>query len=173
MQKAYDVLLADFATVRTGKATPSLVEHIIINAYGATQKLKVMELATIHAQDSHTLVLTPFDQSIIEEISRGIQEANVGLNPAVNENIIRIALPPLTEERRQEFVKLINQKAEQGRIMIRQVRHEAMEEAKKQSKTISEDEVIRHEKEIQKVTDEFVGRVDSLLEQKEEELMKI
>src|SRR5437867_2694484 len=100
MQKAFDVLRSDFATVRTGKATPTLVEHIEITAYGGTQRLKLLELATIHAPDSHLLVITPFDKSIIGEIEKGINNANVGLHPIVDESILRINLPPLTEERR-------------------------------------------------------------------------
>lgn len=173
MQRAFEVLLSDFATVRTGRATPSLVENIIIAAYGGTQKLKVMELATISVTDPQTLVVTPFDQSIIEEIRSGIEDHGLGIAPVIDGNIIRISLPPLTQERRQEFIKLIKQKAEAGRVMIRQVRHEGMEEVKKQAERISEDEVERTEKEIQKATDEFTQRIEKLLEEKEKELLTI
>lgn len=175
MQEAYEMLRADFATVRTGKANSSLVENIVISAYGGSTRLKVMELATIHVQDPQTLIITPFDQSIIGEIEKGIADVGAGLNPVVDGTLIRISLPPLTQERRQEFVKLINQKAEQGRVMIRQARHEAMETVKKKSEGvgISEDEVIRIEKEIQKLTDEFIEKIDTLRSEKEEELMRI
>src|SRR3989344_7708586 len=118
MQKVIDVVRVDFGSVRTGKASPSLVENIVIKAYGGTQPLRVMELATIHTQDTQTLVLTPFDKSIIGEIERGIADAKVGLNPIVDGEFIRINLPPLSEERRLEFVKLINQKAEAGKVMV-------------------------------------------------------
>lgn len=174
MQKAIDSVRADFATVRTGKASPSLVENIVIKAYGGTTPLRVMELATIHVQDVHTLVLTPFDHSVIGEIERGISDAKVGINPIVDGNFLRINLPPLSEERRMEFVKLIKQKAEAGKVMIRQARHDGMEDAKKlENKEISEDEVVRIEKEVQRLTDSFIAQIDELSVQKEEELMKV
>lgn len=174
MQRALDSLRGDFATVRTGKASPSLVENIVIKAYGGTQPLRVMELATIHVQDVHTLVITPFDHSVLGEIERGISDAQVGLNPIIDGNYIRINLPPLSEERRREFVKLINQKAEAGKVMIRQARHDGMEQAKKLEKAeLSEDEVIRVEKDIQKLTDDFIRQIDELSAQKEAELMKV
>ncbi len=175
MQKAIDVMREDFATVRTGKASPTLVENIVINAYGGTQPLKVLELATIHIENNNTIVINPFDKSIIGEIERGIANADVGLNPIVDGDIIRINLPPLTEERRHEFIKLIKQKGESGKVMIRQVRHEGMEEAKKkaESNNISEDEVTRIEKEIQKATDEFSERIENLVSNKEKELITL
>lgn len=174
MQRALDAVRQDFATVRTGKASPSLVDNIMIKAYGGTAVLKVMELATIHVQDTHTLVLTPFDQSVIHEIERGIADANVGINPIVDGNFLRINLPPLSEERRREFVKLVKQKAELGKVTIRQMRHEGMEDAKKlENKEVSEDEVVRIEKEIQRLTDNFIEQIDDLANQKEAELMKV
>ena len=175
MQRAMEVLRQDFATVRTGKASSSLVENIVINAYGGTQPLKVLELTTIHIENNSTIVISPFDKSIIGEIEKGISNANVGLNPIVDREVLRINLPPLTEERRGELVKLIKQKAEQGKVMLRQVRHEGMEDAKRQAESqgISEDEISRAEKEIQKLTDEFSEKVDLLAEEKEKELMTL
>ena len=174
MQRNLDSLRADFATVRTGKASPSLVENIVIKAYGGTTPLRVMELSTIHVQDAHTLVITPFDHSVIGEIERGIADAQVGLNPIIDGNFIRINLPPLSEERRKEFVKLVNQKAEAGKVLMRQARHDGMEQAKKLEKEeLSEDEVIRVEKDIQKLTDDFISQIDDLSAQKEAELMKV
>lgn len=175
MGKALEVLRGDLATIRTGRATPSLIDNIVINAYGGTQKLKVMELATIATTDPQTLVITPFDQSIIGEIQKGIQEANVGLNPAVDGNILRISIPSLSQERRAEFVKLMHQKLEGGRIMIRQTRHEVMTEIKKQynDKIISEDDLTRLEKEIQRATDEVMSEIENLGKRKEEELLHI
>ena len=173
MQKAIQVMHEDFATVRTGKASPTLVEHIVINAYGGTQPLKVLELATIHIQDNNTLVISPFDKSIISEIEKGISNANVGLNPIVDGDILRINLPPLTEERRLELTKLIKQKSEQGKVMLRQIRHEGMEDIKKKEKEVSEDEIDRVEKEIQKLTDEFSKKIDELQEGKEKEIMTL
>jgi ribosome recycling factor len=173
MQKAFDVLYQDFATVHAGKASPTLVENVQISAYGGEQKFKLLELATISATDPKTITITPFDQSIISDIQKGIMEANLGFNPVVSSNILRINIPPLTEERRKELVKAISQKAENGRIMIRQIRHEAMEEVKGMEEDVSEDEVKRLEKEIQKLTDEFMGKIDTLRDDKEVELLRI
>lgn len=175
MQKTLEVLKGDLSTIRTGRATPSIVEHIIINAYGGTQRLKVMELATIAVSDPQTIVITPFDQSIIGEIAKGILEANAGLNPGNDGTVIRISIPPLSEERRTELIHLMKQKLEGGRIMIRQVRHEAMMEIKKgyNNKTIPEDEMARLEKEAQRATDETILEIEALGEHKEKELLQI
>lgn len=175
MQKVLEVLKTDLSTVRTGRAAPSLVENIIINAYGGTSKMRVLELATIGSLDSQTLVITPFDASIIGEIQKGIEVANVGLNPVVDGQLIRISIPPLSQERREELVALVNQKLEGGKIQVRQVRHEAMEEIKKQSnnKEITEDDVLRLEKEAQRTTDETIAEIEALGKRKEEELMTV
>ncbi len=172
MQKVLEVLRTDLATVRVGRAAPSLVENIVINAYGGAQKLRVLELATIGTSDSQTLLITPFDASIIGEIQKGIQEANVGLTPTIDGNVIRISIPPLSEERRVELIKLMHQKLESGRIMIRQARHEAMIEIKKEFNS-EEDEIMRLEKEIQRLTDEIVGEIEAIGKKKEEELTRI
>lgn len=175
MQKVMEVLRTDLSTVRTGRAAPSLVEHIVISAYGGTQRLKVMELATISVSDPHTLLITPYDGSIIGEIQKGILEANVGLNPVIDGQVIRISIPPLSEERRGELIHLMRQKLENGRIMVRQVRHEAMLDIKKQynNKTISEDEMARLEKETQRITDEIMAQIEGMGKKKEEELLQI
>lgn len=175
MQKVLEVLRTDLATVRTGKAAPSLVENIIIPAYGGTARLKVMELATVSATDPQTLTITPFDNSIIGEINKGIMEANIGLTPSNDGQVIRISVPPLSEERRNQLIHLMSQKLEGGRVQARQMRHEAMTEIKKQynDKTISEDEMLRLEKEIQKVTDDTMADIKTLGEKKEEELLQI
>src|SRR3989344_6826916 len=175
MQKILEVLRNDLATVRTGRAAPSLVENIVINAYGGTQKLTVMELATIGSSDPQTLVVAPFDNSIISEIQKGIAQAQVGLNPVIDGQIIRISIPRLSEERRQELIHLMKQKLENGRIMVRQVRHEAMSDIKKgqNDKSISEDEADRSEKEVQKLTDELMEDIEGMGKKKEEELLQI
>jgi ribosome recycling factor len=172
MHKALEVLHTDLATIRTGRATPSLVENIVVSVYGGSTKLKVMELATIVAQDNLTLLITPFDNSVINEISKGIQDANTGLSPAVDGQVIRIAIPQLTGERRDQLIHLMKQKLENGRIMIRQIRHEAMAEVKKDD-SISEDEESRLEKEVQKLTDESTAKIDEMGKKKEEELLQI
>jgi len=175
MQKVLEVLNTDLGTVRTGRAAPSLVENIVINAYSGTQKLRVLELATIGSLDPQTLVVTPFDASIINELQKGIEAANVGLNPVIDNQLIRISIPPLSQERREELVALVRQKLEGGRIQIRQVRHEAMDEIKKQfnDKQIGEDDVLRLEKEVQRLTDDTILQIDDLSKRKEEELMTV
>jgi len=171
MRKALEVLSQDIATIRTGKAAPSLVENISVSVYGGTTKLRIMELATINASDPQSLVLTPFDASIIEEIRKGILESGAGLNPSSDGQVLRISIPPLSQERREELITLMHQKLENGKIMIRQVRHEAMNDIKKED--LPEDENSRLEKEIQNSTDEFIGQIDALGKKKEEELLQI
>lgn len=171
MRKAFEILASDVATIRTGKAAPSLVENIQVMVYGGTTKLRVMEVATVSAQDANSLVLTPFDASIIEEIRKGIMESGAGLNPASDGQVIRINIPPLSEERRQELIHLMRQKLESGHVMMRQIRHEALSDLKKGE--LPEDENERLEKEIQKATDDFTAEIDALGKKKEEELMQI
>jgi ribosome recycling factor len=175
MGKILEVMKADLSTVRTGRAAPSLVENITINAYGGTAKMRVVELSHVSVSDSQTLIVTPFDSTIIGEIQKGIQEANIGFTPSIDGNVIRISIPLLSEERRKELVHLVNQKLEGGKIQIRQVRHEAMSEVKKmlEDKDISEDDCVRLEKEVQRLTDETIAELDNLGKKKEEELMQV
>jgi ribosome recycling factor len=172
IQRVLDVLKGDLDTVRTGRAAPSLVENIVISAYGGSARLKVMELATIGATDTHTLVVTPFDPSIIGEIQKGIEAANAGFTPSIDGNIIRISIPPLSQERREELIKAMRQKLENGKIMVRQVRHEAMEDIKKEYEG-REDDIKRLEKDVQKLVDDTVETIESWGKQKETELMQI
>jgi ribosome recycling factor len=175
MEKILEVIRADLSTVRTGRATPNLVENITVNAYAGTAKMRVVELAHVSVSDSQTLLITPFDSTIIGEIQKGIQESNIGFTPSIDGNVIRISIPLLSEERRQELVHLVNQKLEGGKIQVRQVRHEAMGEIKKMldDKDISEDDDVRLEKDIQKLTDEVIADIDLLGKKKEEELMAV
>lgn len=175
MQKAIEAVRVDLQTVRTGRANPQLIENYLINAYGGTQKLRLKELATITTSEARILIVSPFDITIIDEIVKGIQEANIGLNPVKEGKIIRIFIPPLTAERRAEYLRLIRTKAEGGRIMIRQIRHEAMIQLKrrKENGEIDEDSKKRIEKRIQEATDEIIAEIDRLLEIKEEELMRV
>lgn len=175
MFQALDVLRNDLGTIRTGRAAPSLVENVVVSVYGGSTRLKVMELATITTSDPQTLLITPYDASIIGEIQKGIMEANIGLNPAIDSQHIRISIPPLSEERRKQLIHLMKQKLENGKIMIRQARHEGMNEIKKRhaDKAISDDEKIRLEKEAQKVTDEMMEEIEALGSKKEQELMQI
>ena len=175
MKKAIDVTRADIASIRSGRATPALVENIVVSAYGGSQKMRVLEMATITSTDAKTLVISPFDPSTLAEIEKGILEANVGLSPVVDGEIIRIVIPPLSQERRQEYIKLARIKLEAGRIMIRQVRHESMKtlsNLENESK-ISEDEGKTGEKVTQELTDEMIAEIDTLGDRKEAELMQV
>lgn len=171
MQKVVEVIKTDIATVRTGRAAPSLIENIVVSVYGGSAKMKIMEVATIGTSDPQTLVLTPFDVSILGEIQKGIMDANTGLTPTNDGQVIRINIPPLSEERRQQLIHMMKQKLENGRVMVRQARHEAMIEIKKLE--LSEDESKRLEKEIQKITDDTVSEIDAIGKKKEEELLQI
>ncbi len=172
MQKALELLTIDLGSIRTGRATPSLVDNVEVNVYGGTTRMKMMELATIAASDSQTLTITPFDPSIIEEIQKGLMEANLGFTPSNDGHLIRINIPSLTTERREELVHLLKQRLENGRILIRQARQEALKELKNANE-LSEDELERMEKEIQRLTDEFMGKIDNLGSTKEKELITI
>jgi len=178
MQQVLNLVLGDISSLRTGRAMPSLVEGIVIPAYGGTQRLKVQELATITVPDTQTIMIDPWDKSIVGEIRKGILEANVGLNPTISGadgEVIRISLPPMTTEDREKYTKLLSGKLENGRIMVRQVRAEAMHDIKKayEVKELSEDEKFENEKKVQGFTDEFVGQIDAAGERKKQELLQI
>jgi ribosome recycling factor len=171
--KILEIIKADIGAIRTGRATPALVENLSVMVYGGSAKMKVLEVATIGTLDTQTLVITPFDHSIIHEIEKGIRESNTGLSPVVDGTVIRISLPPLSQERREELIKLMHQKLENGKVMIRQARHETMEEIKKNSDGMSEDETERLEKEAQKMIDDAILIVENIGKQKSDELMQI
>lgn len=175
MQKALEVTRNDLGTIRTGRATPALIDNIIISAYGGTTKMKLMEMATITAQDNKNLLISPYDPATHDEIIKGIQENHNGLNPVSDGEQIRISIPPLSQERREEYLKLAKAKLEAGKVMLRQIRHEEMARAKRaeDAKEISEDDRKREEKQIQEVTDEMVKELDSMEKAKEQELMQI
>ena len=124
MQKAIEVLRDDFGTVKTGKAAPQLVENVVINAYQGTARLKIMELATIHVVDPSTIAITPFDQSVLRDIEKGLSDSQMGLGIAVDGALVRITIPPLTQERREEFVKMVHKKAENGKIITIDINEE-------------------------------------------------
>ncbi len=174
MLKVVEVTKNDLATVRTGRATPALIDHLEILAYGG-QKMKLQELATISIPDAKTLYVHPFDPSTREDITKSILEANVGLSPVAEGNDIRISIPSLSEERRQEYIKLAKAKLEAGKVMIRQVRHEEMSSIKRDvdAKIITEDDKKHYEKIVQEITDEMIAELDHLGELKEKELLQI
>lgn len=175
MQKVLEFVLSDLATIRTGRITPSLVEDIEVAVYQGQQKLKLKELATIQTQDLQTLVIIPWDKSIIGDIKKGIMIAGIGVNPVVDGEKIRIVFPPLTTEDRERYIKLLAKKLEAGRIMIRQVRQDAMREVREsfERKEISEDEKFRYEKRIQEITDEYVKEINEAGKKKEDEILNL
>lgn len=174
-QKIIDLVASDVGTIRTGRATPSLVESIVVPAYGGTQHLKVVELAGISAPDPTQIVISPWDKSIIGDIKKGIEAANVGMNPSIDGDLIRITMPPLTTEDREKYVKLLSQKLEAGKVMIRQIRGDEMHEFKKkfEAKEISEDEKFGQEKRLQELTDQFIAKIEEIGEKKKQELLQI
>ena len=175
MQRAVEFTRADIAVIRTGRANPALVENVMINAYGGTARLKVMELGTLAVPEANMIVITPYDQSIAGDIRRDLEAANLGVTPVLDNGIIRITFPPLTEERRLEYVKMLHVKLEDGRVKIRQVRHEKMSEFKRlfEDGTLPEDDRYSLEEELQKVTDKMMEEIEKLGKVKQEELMKI
>jgi ribosome recycling factor len=172
MLKTEEHLVNQFAGVRTGKASPSLIENIHIDAYGSHMRLK--ELATITAPESRMLMVQPFDISNMKAIEKGIQGANLGLNPATQGKFIRIVLPDLSTERRQEFVKICKKMTEDGRVAIRNERRQAMDLLKKaKNDGTSEDEVKGAEEEVQKLTDSYIKKLEDHLAHKEKEILTV
>lgn len=175
MQTSLDVIANDISGIRTGRASSSLVENIVCPAYGGTQRLRVMELATITAPDPTQIVISPWDKSIIGDIRKGILEANIGLNPSIDGEVIRIVIPPMTTEDREKYVKLLSGKLENGKIAIRQVRADEMKNIKDgfEKKEITEDDKFAFEKTLQEITDSFIAKIDEMGEKKKAELMQI
>jgi ribosome recycling factor len=173
MIKTEEVVQHEFTGVRTGKASPSLVENILVEVYGS--HMRIRELAGITTPEPRMLVIQPWDAATTHPIEKAIQKANLGLNPAVQGKIIRLVLPELSEERRHEFVKIVKKMSEDGRVAIRHVRRDAIEHMKKESKegTITEDDLEHGEKEAQKLTDQYIGKIDAHLAHKEKEIMTV
>lgn len=175
MQKCVDYLAHEFTGVRTGKASPALIENldVHVHAYGATSKLK--SLAVISTPEPRMLMVQPFDPSTTRDIERAIRECKLGLNPAAADRSIRVPIPELSEERRREMVKLIKQLAEEGKVRLRAARKEGMDAAKKMkaSNVITEDGQKHFEEEVQKLTNQFTKKVDELAVAKEADLMKV
>lgn len=175
MQKVVDSVQSDISGIRTGRATPSLVENIMVPAYGGTQMLRVLEVASITAPDTQMLVISPWDKSIIGDIRKGILEANMGMNPSIDGEVIRISFPPLTTEDREKYVKLLSQKLENGKVMIRSVRADEMHDIKKhlEAKELTEDDAKDFEKKAQDTTDLYIAKIETMGETKKQELLTI
>lgn len=173
MESALDAIRREFATVRTGKATPALLDTVRVDAYGS--KMPLNQVATINTPEPSLLVVQPFDKSIIADIERAILSADLGLNPANDGNVIRVPIPPLNEERRKEYVKVLHKMAEEGRVSIRHARRMVRDElhAKIKEHEIGEDEGRRREEALEKLTHEYVEKIDEMLKHKEEEVMAL
>src|SRR5437773_3029683 len=173
MQKTEQVVQHEFAGVRTGKASPGLVENIIVEVYGS--QMRIRELAGITTPEPRMILIQPWDAATVHPIEKAIQKSNLGINPAVDKKCVRIILPELSQERRLEFVKIVKKLAEDGRVAIRHVRRDAIEHLKKEAKEglITEDELKHAEKEVQKLTDQYIGKIDVHLAHKEKEIMTV
>lgn len=175
MQQVINLITTDVASIRTGRASPAIVQDLVVGVYGGQQKLKVQELATISLSDNQTVVIDPWDKSIIGEIRQGILAANIGLNPSIDGEVLRISIPPLTSEDREKFVRLLSQKLESGKVMIRQIRGDAIKEIDKAfvEKEFGEDDKFAKEKRTQEITDEFIKKIDTIGTSKKHELLQI
>lgn len=172
MEKAVQALRRDLATLRAGRAVPSLLDRIQVEYYGET--LPLNQLANINTPDSRTLMIQPWDKSSLVDIERAIQKSDLGLTPSNDGNAIRLVVPALTEERRTELVKLTKKFGEEAKVAVRNIRRDANDDIKKLEKTdISEDESRRHQDDIQKTTDKFIAEVDKVLAAKEKEIMEV
>lgn len=173
MQKAVAHLKEDLSSIRTGRASPAVLNRVTVEYYGAPVPLN--QLSTITVPEPRLLMIAPFDKSSMSLIEKAIQSSDVGVTPSNDGNVIRLAFPPLTEERRKELVKTVHHRAEEGRVAVRNVRRHAKEELEKleRESAISEDDLKRAEKELQKLTDQFVAEIDEIQRHKEQELMEV
>ncbi len=173
MSKSIEALKSEFAKIRTGRAHPSLLDQIIVSYYGSDTPLS--QVANVAVEDSRTLTVTPWEKSMVPTIEKAILTSDLGLNPATSGSVIRIPLPPLTEERRRDLVKLVKHEAENSRVAIRNIRRDANSEIKEalKEKMIGEDEAHAGEEKIQKLTDQYIKDVERLLEEKEADLLSL
>ncbi len=172
MKKAFESMNREFHEVRTGRASPSLVEGLHIDYYGTPTMLK--QLAAISAPDAHLIVIQPWDPTVIVEIEKAIMKSNLGITPSNDGKLIRLAVPQLSKERRQELAKLIHKMSEDGRVSMRTIRRDSKETVEKleKDKMISEDEKFRGIDELQKVVDRYIAKIDELLKSKEKEVLE-
>lgn len=173
MQKSIDSLKGELAKVRTGRAHPSLLEHIMVDYYGSDTPLS--QVASIGVEDARTLTITPWERPMVQAIEKAIMKSDLGLNPNSAGAVIRVPMPQLTEERRRDLVKVVRNEGENGKIAIRNIRRDANTDFKsmEKEKDISEDEEHKAQDDIQSLTDKYVKEIDSLVDVKEEDLMKV
>jgi ribosome recycling factor len=173
MDKAVEALRRDFSSVRTGKASPALLDTVKVEAYGSFVPLN--QVATVSAPEARMLMVSPWDRAMIGPVEKAIQSSDLGLNPSNDGKVIRVPIPALTEERRREYVRLVHKMAEEGRVSIRQARKEANDEIRHRQKDgeISEDEARREQDDVQKLTDRHIQHVEELVKAKEAEVMEV
>ena len=173
MEEAVEAMRREFSGVRTGKATSQLLDTVRVDAYGS--KVPVNQVATINVPEPRMIVVQPWDKSLMGDIERGIQSSDLGLNPSNDGNVIRVPIPPLSEERRKDMVRLLHKMAEEGRISVRHARQETNKSIKQleHDHDISEDEARRQQDEVQTITDEYIARIDEMMAKKEEEVMEV
>jgi len=173
MHKAIETTRSEFASVRTGRATPALLDRLMVEAYGASIPLK--QVATISVPDARTLAIAAFDRNTVGDIRKAIEKSELGLTPNVDGSTIRLGIPPLTEDRRKELVKVIRKKGEDGRVAIRNIRHKYHDDIRNQLKShaITEDDSKRFGDQLQKLTDKYVKEIDGLVASKEKEIMEV
>src|SRR5688500_17945795 len=173
MEKAVEALRREFASVRTGKASPALLDTVRVDAYGS--KMPMNQVATVSTPEPRLLVVQPWDKSLIPAIEKAIRSADLGLNPANDGNVIRLPVPALNEERRKDMVRTLHKIGEEGRVAVRHARQEANKAIKHRQTEheISEDDARREMEQVQKLTDEYIGKIDALLKAKEEEVMEV
>lgn len=171
MDQAVEHVASEFGTVRTGRANPQILHRISVEYYGSPTPLQ--QLASIAVPEPRLLVVQPFDKSTVSDIERAIQQADLGLNPTNDGSVIRIAFPPLTEERRKELIRVVRHMAEEGKVSVRNIRRTSKTEMEELHGEISDDDIRRGEDELQKLTDRFTERIDKLLANKEDELLEV
>jgi ribosome recycling factor len=171
MGQAVEHAQGEFATVRTGRANPSILHRVMVNYYGTPTPLQ--QLASFSVPEPQLLVVQPFDKSSIGDIEKGIQAADIGLNPSNDGSVVRIAFPQLNEERRHELIKVVRHMAEEGRVAVRNVRRHTKDEIEQLHGEVSDDDIRRREKELQDLTDQYISKLDELLDHKEQELLEV
>ncbi|MBP1151529.1 MULTISPECIES: ribosome recycling factor [Methylocaldum] len=173
MKKSIEALKHEFAKIRTGRAHPSLLDHIMVSYYG--NEVPLTQTANVAVEDARTLTVTPWERSMVQAIEKAIMTSDLGLNPSTAGSVIRVPMPPLTEERRRDLIKVVRHEAENARVAIRNIRRDANNELKAalKEKQISEDQERRSQEQVQKLTDQYIKDVDGLLSEKEADLMAI
>jgi ribosome recycling factor len=173
MESALDSVRREFGSVRTGKASPALLDSVRVEAYGS--RVPLNQVGTVSAPEPRLLTVQPWDKGLIKDIEKSIRESDLGLNPSNDGNLIRIPIPALTEERRREYVRMLHKLAEEGRVAIRQARKDANDDVKAREKKehLSEDDVRREQAEVQKLTDAYIAKLDEALKHKEAEVMEV